>query len=125
MRTKSIRLTDEEATDLQKYVAVTGEVEATALKRAALRGLKEMRLEQGILAFIGGAGSAEGADIAGIPRAIFLRELIDRGITLLDDSHDFPAELESLAAELGNERLARVARELGDERRARKRAGRD
>lgn len=125
MRTKSIRLTDDEAADLQRYVAVTGEVEATVLKRAAMRGLRKMRLEQGILAFRSGAGSAEGAEIAGLPRAIFLNKLMDRGVPLLDDSYDFPAELESIAARLDSERLARVARELGDERRARKRAGHD
>lgn len=50
MLTKSIRLTEEEAAELREYLAATGEVEATVLKRAALRGLKELRLEQGILA---------------------------------------------------------------------------
>ena len=70
MVTKSIRLTEEEAAELQKYLAVTGEVEAAVLKRGTLRGLKELRLEQGILAYLTGQGSAEAADIAGLPRGI-------------------------------------------------------
>lgn len=112
MRTKSIRLTDDEAADLQRFVAVTGGVEATVLKRAALRGLKELRLEHGILAFLGGAGSAEAAEIAGLPRAIFLQTLVDRGITILQGPSTVAADLESLGAALGNERLQRVARKL-------------
>jgi hypothetical protein len=112
MRTKSIRLTDDEAADLKRFVAATGEVEATVLKRAALRGLEQLRLEQGILAFVGGAGSAEAAEIAGLPRAIFLQTLIDKGITILQGPSTLAAELESLGADLGNEKLQRVARKL-------------
>ena len=110
MRTKSIRLTDDEAADLKHFVAAMGEVEATVLKRAALRGHKELRLEQGVLTFLGGAGSAEAAELAGLPRAIFLQTLIDRGITILPGPSTLGAELESLGADLGNERLQRAAR---------------
>ena len=114
MVTKSIRLTEDEAAELRQYVDVTGEVEAAALKRAALRGLREMRVEQGILAFLRGQGSAEAAAVAGMPRAPFLQLLIDRGITVLDDPSTMAQELESLGKELGDQRLVAAARALNE-----------
>lgn len=114
MATKSIRLTNQEAAELREYVAVTGEVEAIALKRAALRGLRDLRLEQGILAYLDGRNSSEAAQIAGLPRAQFLQVLIDKGITLLGDPSTLGAELEMLAQRLGDERLAAVASKLSD-----------
>ena len=66
-----------------EYLAITSEIEAAVLKRAALRGLRELRTEQGILAFLEGRGSSEAAAIAGLPRAGFLQLLIDKGVTLL------------------------------------------
>jgi hypothetical protein len=114
MATKSIRLTEEEAAELREYLAVTGEVEAVALKRAALRGLKDLRLEQGILAYLDGRGSAEAARIAGLSRAELIQVLIEKGITLLEGPSTLGAELEALAEALGNDRLAGAARDLGD-----------
>src|SRR5687768_15727473 len=101
MQTKSIRLTDEEATSLRAYVAATGEVEASVMKRAMLRGLVELRLEQGILAYLNGEDSAAAAEIAGLPRAGFLQALIDRGIHILDGPPLGP-QLEFLAEYLGS-----------------------
>src|SRR5881275_894569 len=103
MATKSIRLTEEEAAELREYLAVTGEVEAIALKRAALRGLKDLRLDQGILAYLDGRGSAEAARIAGLSRAELIQVLIEKGITLLEGP-----------STLGDDRLAGAAREVGD-----------
>jgi hypothetical protein len=40
LTTKSIRLTEAEAADLREYLEITGEVEAVALKRAAMRGIR-------------------------------------------------------------------------------------
>ena len=114
MATKSIRLTEEEAAELREYLAVTGEVEAVALKRAALRGLKDLRLEQGILAYLDGRGSAEAARIAGLSRAELIQVLIEKGITLLEGPSTLGAELEALAEALGDDRLAGAAREVGD-----------
>ena len=116
MLTKSIRLTEEEAAQLKEYTAISGEVEAAALKRAAMRGLKEMRLEQGILAFLDGRGSSEAAEVAGVPRAEFLQVLIDKGVHLLRGPSTVPEELEFLAEQFGNERLAAVARALKEDR---------
>ncbi len=112
MLTKSIRLTEEEAADLRQYLAVTGEVEAAVLKRATLRGLKELRLERGILAYLEGESSTEAAEIAGVPRAHFLQILIDKGIRLLEEPSTLAIELESLARRLGNQRLAAAADQL-------------
>jgi predicted HTH domain antitoxin len=115
MRTKSIRLTEEEEAALRQYVQATGEVEATALKRAALRGLREMRLEQGILAYLNGASSSEAAEIAGLPRAIFLQTLIDKGVTILTGPSNLASELRNLAKLFDSPRLAEAAARL-DER---------
>ncbi len=72
MVTKSIRLSEQEAAQVSGYVKLTGETEASVLKRATLRGMKELRLEQGILAYLNGHGSAEAAATAGMGRAEFL-----------------------------------------------------
>ncbi len=112
MLTKSIRLTEEEAAELQEYLAVTGEVEATVLKRAAMHGIREFRLSQGIGAYLDGVGSAEAAKIAGLPRAAFLQILIDKGIALLREPSTLAMELEALANRLGHTHLAAVADEL-------------
>ena len=48
MLTKSIRLTDEEASELDDVVQQSGEVEASVLKRAALRGLREDRVDRAV-----------------------------------------------------------------------------
>lgn len=116
MITKSIRLTDDEAAELRTYLGLTGEVEATVLKRAALRGLRELRLEQGLMAYLGGQGSAAAAEIAGLPRAAFLQVLVDRGIALLEGPSDLATELELLGQQLGNDRLRSAASRLAGDR---------
>ncbi|MBI4492236.1 MAG: hypothetical protein HY690_05530 [Chloroflexi bacterium] len=116
MLPKSIRLTEAEAAELQRYVSLTGEVEATALKRAALRGLREFRLERGIMAYIEGRSSSEAAEIAGIPRAEFLQVLVEKGVTLLKGPSTLAAELGFLAQQLGDEKLAAVASKLAEAR---------
>ena len=110
MPTKSIRLSDEEAASLREYVELSGEVEAVALKRAAMRGLREFRLDQAILAYINGRDSATAAAIAGLPRARFLEVLAERGVALLDGPSTVAEEVTDLADALGDERLRRAAR---------------
>jgi predicted HTH domain antitoxin len=114
VQTKSIRLTDAEAAQLREYLATTGEIEAAALKRAALRGLRELRLEQGILAYLETRNSTAAAEIAGLPRAEFLQVLIDKGITILDGPSTLAAELGALAEHLDSQRLAAVAKQLSE-----------
>ncbi len=105
MRTKSIRLTDEEASLVRDYAARTGEVEASVLKRATLRGLREMRLDDGILAYLATRDSSYAAEVAALPRAIFLQTLIDKGVTILDGPSTLAEELRALAHRLGDAHL--------------------
>ena len=109
MRTKSIRLTDEEASEVRDYAARTGEVEASVLKRAMLRGLREMRLDDGVLAYLDTRDSSYAAEIAGLPRAMFLQALMDKGVAVLDGPSNLIEELRALARRLGDPRLAAVA----------------
>ena len=110
MPTKSIGLSEEEAAELQEYLEMTGEEEESVLKRAVLRGLPDLRLEQGFRAFEDGLGSAEAAEIAGLSRAAFLQELIDQGMTMLEGPSTLARELETLACAFGNERLKAAAK---------------
>ena len=109
MPTKSIVLSDEEAAELREVLNATGESEASVLKRATLRGLKQIRLEQGLLAYLDGAGSAEAAATAGLPRAVFLAALADRSLPMLTGPSTLAAELEFLATQLGSARLSAAA----------------
>ena len=112
MLTKSIRLTEEEARDLEELVLSSGEVEASVLKRAALRGLRDERLDKAVLLYLNGASSSEAATLAHVPRAKFLDLLVEKGITLLDAPSGVPEELEAVAALFGDRRLAEVAGQI-------------
>ena len=112
MITKSIRLTEEEAAELRSFVAVTGEVEASALKKAALRGLYEMRLEHGERAYLRGMTSGQAAEAAGVPHVALLEALMDRGVKLLDGPSTLPEELRYLAKALHVAKLEAVAERL-------------
>lgn len=105
MITKSIRLTEEEAATLRDYVDLTGEVEANVLKRAALMGLQEMRVERAILDYLKHGDSSRAGEIAGIGRAPFLNLLMDRGVTILSGPSHLAEDLSNLADILGDERL--------------------
>ena len=112
LTTKSIRLTDAEAAELREYLDLTGEVEAVALKRASLRGLRELRLAEAIRVYLDESDSAFAARVAGLPRAQFLHVLAEKGIRVLDAPSSLEAELEGLARRFGDDRLRRVATEL-------------
>jgi predicted HTH domain antitoxin len=116
MVTRSVHMSDEDAEALRQLQAVTGNSEEEILSRAAAQGLRDLRLEQGIKAFKEGLGSGEAAVIAGLPRAHFLQELIDRGVTILDGPSTLSTELEGLARCLGDERLAKAAKLLSSKR---------
>jgi len=98
MVTKSIRLSEIEAQEVAGYLDLVGGTEAALLKEAALRGLREIRLSRGVLAYIDEALPEEAARIAGLPRAPFLQALMERGVTLLREPVGIHTELEGLLA---------------------------
>lgn len=112
MQTKSIRLTREEARDLEELVEETGEVEAAVLKRAALRGIREERIERGVLAYLRGESTSRAAAIANLPRARFLDLLAEKGVTLLQGPSTLGEELSLLARWFGDARLEAVSGRL-------------
>jgi hypothetical protein len=114
MITKSIRLTEAEAASLRRYVDLTGEVEANGLKRAALRGLRDLRMERAVLAYRERGDSYEAAEIAGIGRAQFLWEAADYHVPLLRGPSHLDEEIESLGKDLGSERLVAAAHALAE-----------
>jgi hypothetical protein len=116
MPTRSIHLSDADAEGLEQLHAATGKTEDVLLEQAVLRGLQALRIEEGIRAFKSGLGSSEAAVIAGLPRAVFLHEMAERGVTILDGPSTLAEELAALAQDLGNTRLAAVARKLAAEK---------
>jgi hypothetical protein len=107
-----VHLSDDEAEALRQLQAATGESEEEILRRAAVQGIRDLRLEQGIKAFKNGSGSGEAAAIAGLPRAIFLQELIDRGIEMIGPEPSLATQLATLGRILGDERLTEAAKFL-------------
>jgi hypothetical protein len=84
-----------------EFTAFTGETEATAMKRALQRGLQAERLDQAFLAMHRGASTAEAAQIAGLPRAVFIEECLDHQVALDEADDDWLSGLERAATELG------------------------
>ncbi len=112
LTTKSIRLTEEEAADLREYLEITGEVEAVALRRAAVRGIRELRLAEAIRVYVEERDTEHGARVAGLPRAQFLHVLTEKGISVLEGPSSLASELDGLARRFGDQRLAQAAAEL-------------
>jgi predicted HTH domain antitoxin len=112
MVTKSIRLTEQEAAELREYLDISGEIEAVALKKAALRGIRELRLSEAILQYLDQRDTDRAARVAGLPRAQFLNVLTEKGISVLVEPSSLASELEGLARRFANERLAQVAADL-------------
>ena len=115
MITKSIRLTESEAEELHDFTRAIGEVEAAVAKRALLRGLRDIRIERGILAYLGGASSSEAAELAGVGRAAMLEILMDKGITVIHEVPSLATQLATAARLFGSERLAAIADKLAAE----------
>jgi hypothetical protein len=97
--TKSVRLTPAEVQQWAEFTAFTGETEATAMKRALQRGLQAERLDQAFLAMHRGASTAEAAQIAGLPRAVFIEEY--HQVALDDPDDDWLSGLKRAATALG------------------------
>jgi predicted HTH domain antitoxin len=112
LTTKSIRLTEAEAADLREYLEITGEVEAVALKRAAIRGIRELRLAEAIRLYVEERDAGHGARVAGLPRAQFLHVLAEKGVSVLEGPSGLASELDALARRFGDQALAGAAAEL-------------
>jgi hypothetical protein len=104
---KTVRYTEDEIREIREYAELTGEQEAVLLERASIRGLREERLERGLMAYLGGASSSEAAHVAGLDRHTFLNVALERGVAIGDDD---PAtllrDLAQAAEVLGDDRLA-------------------
>jgi hypothetical protein len=112
MVSKAVHLSEEEAEGLQQLLAETGESEEEILRRATARGLRDLRLEQAIQAFKDGRSSGEAAKIAGLPRAIFLDTLLDRGVEIDGGPSTLGPALAALGRSLGDKRLIKAAEHL-------------
>jgi len=112
MVTRVVQLSDEDAEALRQLQAETGESEEDILSRAAVRGIKDLRLEQGIQAFKQGLGSGEAAAIAGLPRAVFFEILLDRGVEVDGGPSTFGPALAALGRSLADKRLTKAASRL-------------
>jgi predicted HTH domain antitoxin len=109
LTTKSIRLTEEEVADLHEYLDISGEVEAVALKRAAVRGIRELRMAEAIRVYLEERDSEHASRIAGLHRAQFLNVLTEKGISVLEGPSSLASEMEGLARRFGDDRLAQAA----------------
>jgi len=112
---KSLRFSEAEQAEIRAFIELTGEQEAVVLERAAMRGLREERVERGLMAYLGGASSGEAAEVAGIGHVAFINKLLERGIKLLDDRpEDMLLDLSRPAEVFGDERLmAAIAKVSG------------
>src|SRR5437588_539672 len=105
MVTKSINLSEEEAAVIDELVDLTGESEPSMLKRATLRGLRELRIDQAVSMYEHDGEASAAAAVAGLPRVQFLTVLIDRGVELLKDASSLREQVSFLAEALDNDRL--------------------
>ena len=99
--TKSVRLTPAEVQQWAEFTTFTGETEATAMRRALQRGLRAERLDQAFLAMHRGASTTEAAQIAGLPRAVFIEECLDHLVAIDGPDDDWLGGLERAAMALG------------------------
>jgi hypothetical protein len=93
----AVRFDAQDEVEVANYVATTGEPYSAVLARATLRGIRAERLERGLLLYITDHDLDAAAAFAGLPRAIFIDELLNHGITILDGNPgDLLIDLERL-----------------------------
>jgi hypothetical protein len=106
---RTVRYTENEVREIREYATFTGEQEAVLLARASLCGLREERLERGLMAYLGGASSSEAAHIAGVGRHDFILRAIERGMIVGDTEPDtLLQDISRIADIMGDSRLANV-----------------
>ena len=100
--TKSVRLTEDEAHELEKLAAESAATESALMRRWILDGMRTFRIEQAVGAYRRDEVSLrEGAAMAGIPIGVFVEELAERHVVILDNAESFTEELENLRATFG------------------------
>ena len=114
-KAKSLRFSEAEEAEIRSYIELTGEQEAVVMERVAMRGLREERFERAVMAYVGGASSAEAAVMAGLNRHTFLIKALDRGVVVLDDQpEDLLRDLSQAATLFGDDRLASAVARVSD-----------
>lgn len=108
--TKSVRLDPEETQALADLAGRLGCSEAALLRRWALEGIRETRIDLAILEFTKGRASPEQAALtSGLERHLFEAELLRRGIfgpgTLEESPRDWLRDLGRVATKLGSPAL--------------------
>jgi hypothetical protein len=115
--TKSVRLEPEETQALAELAGQLGCSEAALLRRWALEGIRETRIDLAILEFTKGRASVEQAvQAAGLERHLFEAELIRRGVfgpgALEESSGEWLRNLGRVAAKLGAPALREAVTEV-------------
>lgn len=115
--TKSVRLEPEETQALAELAEKLGCSEAALLRRWALEGIRETRIDLAILEFTKGRASVDqAAQTAGLERYLFEAELIRRGVfgpgAVEESSGDWLRNLGHVAAKLGSPRLREAVTEV-------------
>jgi hypothetical protein len=102
--TKSIRLTEEEATELAQLVTGTAYAEAALLRQWVLTGMQQFRVAEAIRAYQEGQMDlGQAAERAQLPVAIFLEELAARRVAVLEDPDTFGPGGDALREAFGAE----------------------
>ena len=103
---RSVRFEATDDAEIEAYVAATGESASTLLARASLRGIREERLERAIVSYLDHRDLDAATAEAALPRAVFIRELLDRSIAILDEEpRGLPRDLAVLAARTSDDAL--------------------
>jgi hypothetical protein len=110
--TKSIRLTPEEAQQIDAAVSALPGTESSILKSWVIEGAERTRLEQAVRAYSERlVDIRQGAEQAGLPYLEFIRELERRRITVLEDPQGFMEGFSALAERFGSRQMKKLARQ--------------
>ncbi len=83
-RAHLVRFDPQDEVEVANYLATTDEPVSVVLARAIIRGIRAERLERGLLLYITDHDLDAAAIFAGLPRAIFIDELMNHGVTIMD-----------------------------------------
>ena len=107
----SVRYGAAEEAEVAEYVKRTGESESAVLARTSLRGIRGEKLDRAISSYLNHRDLVAGSEEAGLSRAVFIRELISRGVVIFDhEPARFRHDLTRLAERTGNKVLGDAVR---------------